>query len=166
MKLWYRPKTTSLTVLAFSLMVFIWVLSGSFGACVAGSLSENLQKTIGALDGIIDLGLKLSTSLVGLAAALLIGLKGGLTLTAPVRTSLIISMLMFTQSAVYAVAWRFGIANSWLNTCLNLVTEPTMQRRYDAHLWFFIFGLISLGALVFVAAQSRGEEPTTKGDGP
>jgi hypothetical protein len=73
-------------------------------------------------------------------------------------------MLMFTQSALYAVWWRIGIATSWLNACLNLVTEETMQRRYEAHLWFFILGLISLGALVFVAAQSRSEEPSARGD--
>jgi hypothetical protein len=57
--------TTFFIVSALSLIVFIWVITASFGACVTGNMNENLQKTIGALDGIVDLGLKLSTSLVG-----------------------------------------------------------------------------------------------------
>jgi hypothetical protein len=147
-----------------SLGVLLWVLLGAFGACVSGDTGESFQKTIAALDGIADLGLKLSTSLVGLGAALLIGLKSGLTLTAPVRASLIVSMLMFTQSALYAVWWRMGIATSWLNECLNLVVEEYMQRRYEAHLGFFLVGLFSLGVLVLVAAQARREEPSSGGD--
>jgi len=71
---------------------------------------------------------------------------------------------MFTQSALYAVWWRFGIATSWLNKCLNLVDEDFMQRRYEAHLGFFLLGLFSLGVLVFVAAFARREEPSPKGD--
>jgi hypothetical protein len=147
-----------------SLGVLLWVRYGSFGACVFGDTDESFQKTIAALDGIADVGLKLSTSLVGFGAALLIGLKAGLTLTVPVRTLLLISMLMFTQSALYVVWWRLGIATSWLNSCLNLAVEDFMQRRYEAHLWFFLLGLIFLGALVFAAAIARREEPLTKED--
>jgi hypothetical protein len=161
LKFWEHPVATVLIALALSLLVLLWVWWGSFGACVTGSMDDNLQKTIAALDGIVDLGLKLSTSLVGFGAALLIGLKGGLTLTSSVRTSLLLSMLMFTWSALYAVVWRFGVANMWLNKCLNLVIEQTMQRRYEAHILFFVLGLISLFALVLVAVQSRSK--TTPG---
>src|ERR1700683_2771596 len=68
---------------------WIWTMEGSF-VCVVSEPSDRFLKTIVALDGIADLGLKFSTSLVGFAAALLIGLKSGLSLTAPVRTSLIV----------------------------------------------------------------------------
>jgi hypothetical protein len=164
MKLRDWSPTIVLTVVGVvSLGAFLWAWFGSFGACVYGQTDESYQKTIAALDGIADLGLKLSTSLVGFGAALLIGLKGGLSLTAPVRTFLLISMLMFTQSALYAVWWRIGIAESWLNDCLNLVVEDHMQRRYQAHLWFFVLGLASLGALVFVASLARRGEVSQKG---
>jgi hypothetical protein len=138
--------------LVLSLSALAWVSLATFGACVSGDLNESYQKTITALDGIADLGLKVSTSLVGIGAALLIGLKTGVSLTGPVRTSLLVSMLSFTQSALYAVWWRFGIANSWLNKCLNLVVEDFMQRRYEMHLIFFLAGLFFLGLLVLFAA--------------
>lgn len=155
----YRHSAIVAAVIMGSLGLFIWTSLGSFGACVVGDLNENFQKTIAALDGIADLGLKLSTSLVGFGAALLIGIKTGVSLTTPVRTALLVSMLMFVQSALYAVWWRFGIATSWLNKCLNMVAEDFMQRRYEAHLIFFLLGLISLGALVIIAIQVRREEP-------
>jgi hypothetical protein len=120
--------------------------------------SENFQKTIAALDGIVDLGLKLSTSLVGFGAALLIGLKGGLTLTVPVRTSIFLALLMFIQSAFSAVAWRIGIANSWLNKCLNMVVEDYMQRLYGLHLVFFLSGLLFLLILIIVVILSSDEK--------
>lgn len=141
-----------LTIIIVSSGVFLWTASGSFNACMPGQESATLEKTITTLDGILDVGLKLSTTLVGFAAALLIGLKSGLSLSTPVRVSLLVSTLLFTQSALYAVWWRLGMANNWLNQCPELVIEPFMQRRYEAHLGFFLVGLISLGVLVFVAA--------------
>jgi hypothetical protein len=71
---------------------------------------------------------------------------------------------MFTQSALYAVWWRLGVATSWLNKCPNLVVESYMQRRYEAHLWFFLLGLISLGVLVFVAAVAPRPGPSVRED--
>jgi hypothetical protein len=155
-----------IVVTAFLLVaaVWIWTMNGSFVCVINDKPSDRFLKTIVALDGIADLGLKFSTSLVGFAAALLIGLKSGLSLTAPVRTSLVVSMLMFTSSALYAVWWRYGIAESWLNQCLNMVVEDDMKRRYVAHLGFFAAGLFSMGALVFFAALARREAPSPMGD--
>jgi hypothetical protein len=163
----FGPWSTIIVVTAtilVSLGVFLWAMYGSFGACVRGETSDSFQKTIAALDGIVDLGLKLSTTLVGFGALLLIGLKSGLSLTAPVRAFLLVSTLLFCQSALYAVWWRLGIAQSWLNECLNMVVEDNMQRRYVAHLGFFLLGLFSLSVLVFVAALNRREETSTRGD--
>jgi hypothetical protein len=114
-------------------------------------------KAIAALDGIVDLGIKLSTTLVGLGAALLIGWKSGLKLTIPVKLIVIIASLLLIQSTLYAVWWRFGIAELWLNDCLELVAEPRLDRRYQAHFYFFLSGLISLGVLVVVAVISKME---------
>jgi hypothetical protein len=140
-----------------SIAFLIWVLRGSFVACVRGTTSEDLQKTIAALDGIADVGLKLSTTLTGLGAAVLIGLKKGLKLTPSIRVSLLVSSLLFAQSAFYAVWWRRGIAESWLNDCLDLVTEPILERPYEAHLVFFLLGLFSMGVLVVIASIGKAQ---------
>jgi len=150
----------------FSLGGFVWVLNGSFGACVRGGTDDSLQKTITALDGIVDLELKLSTAIIGFVAALFVGLKGGLNMTAPVRISLLVSAALFVQSALYSVWWRFGIAQSWLNACLNMVAEDNMQRRYEAHLGLFLLGLLSLGGVVFIAALTGQVKLSTPGSDP
>jgi hypothetical protein len=140
-----------------SIAVYVFVLNGSF-ACIRGTLGEHYQKTITALDGTVDLGLKLSTTLVGFGAALLIGIKDRLRMSPGVRIAVLVSTLLFTQSALYAVWWRLGVAESWLNECLNLVIEPNLQRRYQAHFDFFLAGLLSLAVLVIAATF-----PTPKG---
>lgn len=151
----YRVKAFPVAVwtilILFSCAIFVWNYIAPFGICVRGSLGTTLEKTISALDSITDLSLKLSTTLVGVGAGVLIGLKSGIALTRPIRHLLIVSALLFTQSALYSVWWRLGIANSWLNDCLNVITEAALQRRYEAQLLFFILGLISLGGLVVVA---------------
>src|SRR5262249_52868280 len=138
---------------------FVW--NASFGACVRGNLAENYQKTISALDGTVDLGLKLSTTLVGFGAALLIGIKDSVRMTPTLRVLVLVSTLLFAQSALYGVWWRLGVAESWLNECLNLVTEPNLKQRYLAHFDFFLAGLISLGFVVIAASWPRTEN--TKG---
>jgi hypothetical protein len=128
-------------------LTYSWVAAGSFKVCTPQD-SDNYVKMVAALDSIVDLGIKLSTTLVGLGAALLIGWKSGLRLTFPIKVILIIASLLLIQSALYGVWWRFGIAELWLNDCLELVTQPRLGRRYEAHFYFFLSGLISLGALV------------------
>jgi hypothetical protein len=144
-------------VIATSLAVFWYVFNASFGACARGTLGENYQNTIKALDGTIDVGLKLSTTLVGFGAALLIGIKDIVRMTAAVRLTVLVSTLLFAESALYGVWWRLGVANSWLNECLNLIMEPSLQRRYLVHFDFFLLGLLSLGLVVITATFARPE---------
>ncbi len=145
-------------VIVSSLVVFWFVWNASFGACVRGSVGESYQKTISALDGTVDLGLKLSTTLVGFGAALLIGIKDSVRMTPTLRVLVLVSTLLFAQSALYGVWWRLGVAESWLNECLNIVTEPRLKERYLAHFYFFLAGLFSLGLVVIVASWPRTGE--------
>jgi hypothetical protein len=145
------PIVTLSAVILLSALLYYWVREGSFKVCTPQAPEEKYQKTIAALDAIVDLGLRLSTTLVGLGAALLIGLKSGLKLTGPIKILIIVSAVFFVQSALYAVWWRFGIAELWLNECLELVSEPWLDRRYQAHFYFFLAGLLSIGVLVISA---------------
>jgi hypothetical protein len=142
-------------LICLSAVTYFWIAAGSFSVCTPQESVDPYAKTIAALDGIVDLGLKLSTSLVGLGAALLIGWKAGLKLTFPIKVMILIATLLLIQSALYAVWWRLGVAELWLNECLELVTQPRLGRRYEAHFYFSLAGLISLGVLVIGALFSE-----------
>src|SRR5215813_6895715 len=97
-------------VIVASLVAFWFVWNAPLGVCVRGNLADNYQKTISALDGTVDLGLKLSTTLVGFGAALLIGIKDSVRMTPALRLLVLVSTLLFAQSALYGVWWRLGVA--------------------------------------------------------
>ena len=120
-------------------VTWAWALKGTFGACVKGSTSEYLQRTIATLNDTIDLGIKLSVTLVGVGAAALIGFRTGIRLTNGMKMLLLLCVLLFGQSAMAGVAWR--LPNSWLNQCLNLITEDIMQRLFEICFAFFLAGL-------------------------
>ena len=84
-------------------LAYVWVAAAS--RCAPQESQDTYAKTIAALDGIVDLGLKLSTSLVGLGAAVLIGWKAGLNLTFPIKVIILAATLLLIQSALYAV-WQ------------------------------------------------------------
>lgn len=144
-----------------SAAVYYWVLTSPSGVCIPGTVGDHHEKTVAALDATVDLGLKLSTSLVGLGAAALIGLKTGFRLTAATRLFLFMAILFFAQSALCGIWWRLEIANGWLNQCLNIVVHPRLQSRYQAHFSFFLLGLFTLGALVAVSAMRWPDKPLT-----
>src|SRR5436190_2144894 len=73
------------------------VLSTKYGGCEKGETGDALQKTIATLDATIELGLKLSVSLVAAGAALLVGLKSGVRMTAWVRALLLVTIFLFGQ---------------------------------------------------------------------
>lgn len=156
-----RAIWTGLT-LAFSVLcgvlLYSWVADGSFRVCVPEKLTDEVTKTIEGLDKVIDVGLTLSTSLVGLGAALLIGLKSGMRMSLPNQIIVLIAMLFFLQSALYAIWWRLGVVEIRLNQCFQLINQDILERKFAAHFAFFVLGLISLGALV-MSAVITGPEP-------
>jgi hypothetical protein len=134
-----------------------------FNACpvILPEKADRYQKTIAALDSIIDLSIKLATALVGLGAAILIGLKSGVRLRPIVRSFILLATICFTQSSLYAVWWRMGVAELWLNDCPSLISALRLTSRYDAHFYFFLAGLIMLALVITGAVFS---EPEIKGD--
>lgn len=154
-------------ILVGSSAVYVWVASGSAFVCTPlddPSKVEKYAKTIAALDQVVDLGIKLSTTLAGLGAALLLGLKAGMRSTPVMRLCILFSTILFVQSALYAIWWRTGIAELWLNDCPTLVAETRLQYRFNAHFYLFVGGLISIGLLVIGAIFTTPTEPSTSGD--
>lgn len=134
-----------------SLATWGWAWTGGFGACVKGSTGSTLTNTVAVLQDTMDLGVKLSVTLVGAGAALLIGLKQGVQLHYSVKTLLLFAVLLFGQSALTAIFWKLRIANSWMNGCLNLVSEPFAQRMFEASFGFFLAGLVVSLAMVLAS---------------
>src|SRR6266851_1890940 len=95
-----------------SFVAYLFVESGSpFKVCIPteGPATEQHQKAIAALDGVADIGIKLSTTLVGIGAAVLLGFKSGLKLTIPIRIIILFAAACFLQSTLYAVLWRLRV---------------------------------------------------------
>jgi hypothetical protein len=138
-----------------SIAIYFLVESGShFSVCVPteGSATTQTGEAIKSLDAIADVGIKLSTTLVGLGAAILLGFKSGLNLTTSIRALILLATTCFAESALYAILWRMRIAELWINDCLSLVTESRLQYRFTAHFAFFLAGLACLAVLVISAA--------------
>ncbi len=137
-----------------SIVIFYLVESGSpFRVCVPteGAATTQHEQAIKSLDAVADIGIKLSTTLVGIGAAILLGFKSGLTLTTSIRGSILLATMCFLESALYAVLWRMRIAELWINDCLGLVVEPRLQYRFTAHFAFFLAGLFFLAFLLISA---------------
>jgi hypothetical protein len=138
-----------------SLAVLAWVAAGTFRVCVPPKLGTSVDhyvKMFAALDAIVDLDIKLATTLTGLGAAILLGLRSGVALTNTIRVWILAASLLFALSALCALWWRFHVAEMWLNNCLDIVTEARSMRRFQAHFYFFGLGLFALGIVVVRAA--------------
>jgi hypothetical protein len=151
-----------LLAMAFSAAIWIYAAAGNF-VCATGTIDEHYQRTVAALDGTVALTIQIATTLVGFGAAALIGLNMGMTVTARVRMLLAASVLMFAQAAICASWWRFGIAQAWFNKCLSLVAEGYLHNRFQAHLLFFMGGLLMLGMLVIASAIIGKNENAKEG---
>jgi hypothetical protein len=139
-----------------SAIALYWALNGDAGVCVKGETGDFLQKTATALDGTVELGLKLSTALIGGGVAILIGISSGVRMSTYSRTTLLVAMLLFGESALLGIWWRLGIANAWFNECLNLISSAAMQRMFNGTLYFFLAGLAIALLTILMAAAQRG----------
>jgi hypothetical protein len=145
-----------------SFVIYQYVGSGTFDVCAVAEFKEEQKKTIASLDAIVDLSLKLSTTLVGFGAAALIGLKSGLKLSSLVRFSIVVATIFFAESALYAIWWRLGIAEVFYNECFKLISSPRLQLRFSWHLYFFTLGLFAMTVIVLeVLFRPREKEMDT-----
>jgi hypothetical protein len=151
---WWLALPAIATIVSAITFFFAWTTKQGSCAIEAG-VDENLRATIETLNSVIELGLTLSTGLVGLGAALLIGIQGNLTITRSVITITFLSMMALAQSILYGVWWKIGIANLWFDGCLADVASPALQTRYLAHFYFMLAGMAFLGLLVMWASIQR-----------
>jgi hypothetical protein len=139
-----------------SAVVFLFIYSGEEPpGCGQNEFTAAQKMTVASLDAMIDLGLKLSTALVGFGAAALLGIKVSLDLPPMMRLSIALGTMLFVQSAFYAFWWRYGLAQVHLDQCFELLLTPKLQYRFNAHFFFFAMGLIAIGVVVVRAAFKK-----------
>ena len=131
--------------------------------CNRGGPDEPYKQTVEFLSGILELGLSLSTALVGLSAALLIGLQGSLKLNRLSMSVVLIAMICLASAIVCGVLWKFQIANLWFNACYHLVSTSRIQSFYQAHFMFFLSGVILIGIVVALVGFERLKESSSGG---
>lgn len=149
-------------VFAICVVIYLHVANGSFSVCAVGAFTDEQKHTITSLDSIVDLSLKLSTTLVGFGAAALIGLKSGIRLSPLMRLSVVIATILFAQSALYAIWWRVGVADVYFNKCFTIIAAPRLQLRFEWHIYFFMLGLAAIAILVVEALfRKPQQEPDT-----
>jgi hypothetical protein len=142
------PIAVLILMAGVSSLAFYFVSGRTMGVCPVEEVKDLQLKTVATLTDIVDLGLKLSTALVGFGAAALVGFKTEVKLSRLMRAMLVTSVLLFAQSALYGVWWRFGIAQMYLNECLAMITAAALQWRFQAHVYFFMLGICAVGLLV------------------
>jgi hypothetical protein len=145
------PIAILVLIAGISSAIFVFISGRQLGVCPVEEVTDLQLKTIATLTDIVDLGLKLSTALVGFGAAALVGFKTEVKLSGFMRVMLVASILFFAQSALYGVWWRFGIAQMYFIECLAFITAPALQWRFQAHVYLFMIGMCAVGILVLGA---------------
>lgn len=144
--------------LLISAAIFLIVNSGDFPPCpVDPKFTDTQKSTIASLESVIDLSIKLATALVGFGAAILIGFKSEVKLSPWMRVSITIATILFAQSALYAVWWRLGVSDVYLNECFAIIQSGFMRLRYQWHMYFFMAGLGAV-SLIVLEALLRGKQ--------
>lgn len=141
-----------------SAFLLFWIWNGKVEACEVGKTGEYLQKTFETLDATVNYVITWSVTIIGASAAILLGLKSGMRLTAWSKALLLIVSALFLQAAGAGVYWKLQLANSWLNRCLNLIYQPQVTRAFDGMLYFLTAGLILSFVLVCVAARTQASK--------
>ncbi|MCO6177463.1 hypothetical protein [Ciceribacter sp. RN22] len=145
-------------IVIYSLWRFHVVPPMHIGVCDPTVPNEQYQKTVELLDSIVQLGLTLATGLIGLCAALMIGLQGGLRMTPRNVTFLVGSVICLAQAIIYGIWWKMGVANLWFNECWEKIDADFLQYRYSNSYYFFMLGIALISILVVVTALQRSEE--------
>jgi hypothetical protein len=152
-------------ILIPSIAVVVYGSTREVALCVVAEGQERYEAPAEFLSGVLDLTLALSTSLVSLGAALLIGLHSNVRLTPAGATCLFVALVALAQSAGYGVWWKLHLANLWFNECYNQIASPHVQWVYQAHFALLIFGIVSIALLVgFLSLSQLAGTPKGEGD--
>lgn len=125
------------------------------GGVCAPSSSEQTKQTFDILNQVIDLDLTLCTAIIGLCAAILLGIQADIKITRLVFALISLAIVALSEAIFYAIWWKFAIANLWFDGCASQLDSPALQNPYVAHFWAMGVGILFLGLLVVAKALER-----------
>lgn len=131
--------------------------------CTLGAAVERYKETVDFLSTTMELVLSLSTGILGLSAAILIGIQGNLKLTNASMLFILLSMINLSASVLCAILWNFQISNLWFNRCYELVGTMRIQALYQMHFYFFLIGVLLLAVVVALVGFERLKETASGG---
>jgi len=139
-----------------SVLYLISNLSEKYGVCAIAAEPTTAQtKTVEFLNGMIELGLTLSTGLIALSAALLLGIQGPVKVTRGVLNVLCLSVFFLCQSVLYGFLWKFRVSKLWFNECWQKLDSTALQSVYTAHYVMLFSGILFFSLLVVWVALNR-----------
>ena len=147
---WARVVALALVAaVCFSGWVFWQVESTALSACPVQKEATSLHETTRViLTSIIDFDIALATTLVGLTAALLLGVNKAFKLTPWAVILLLYAIGSFTQAAIYSTYWKSRVALVWYAGCPSSLVSDFVQRPYTWHVNFFLLGVLALSVMV------------------
>jgi hypothetical protein len=154
-------------VLVASLGAMLVVVPEHLETAAAGcrsveKLGEMDKAVIDQIEKMVDLGLKLSTALAALSAALVLGLKKAFRLTPAARICLAASSCCFSVSTYFGFSLKRELAELFVIGCAKLYALDPVQDRLLAHYYFFVGGVSLFAGLVvmeaFAPARKGAEE--------
>lgn len=132
-----------------SMVIGVYIWNMSEGTCpVSKEVDSQLQLAADLLNGVLELNLTIATALVGLGAAVLVGLQWNIRLTSFVFVLILLSIFALSQAILYAFLWKIAVANLLFNECLAGLDSDAVQTRYMAHFYAMIVGIGLLAAVV------------------
>jgi hypothetical protein len=126
-----------------------------FQGCAVSELKDPLKLAIEQYAETIQTLLTLSTTLVALEAAVLLGFQKGLRLTEGRRILILLSTVAFVLAAYFAVLWKSRLGNILYQGCPTLLADGTMRYPFTATSYAFFAGLLLIGFVVWSAAFER-----------
>jgi hypothetical protein len=143
---------------------FYYIIRTPPDDCVPPDVPNQLsEQTMQYLNGVIEFDMTLGTGLIGLGAALLIGLQGNVQITFWRITWIFLAMISLAQSLVYAILWKLAVANLVYNDCWGNISSALVQSRFSGHLYFLLAGVGFMAAMVLLLAYGRLTEQSKAG---
>lgn len=140
------------------LIVSAWSLSYDFSACAVEQYNEFVKLSLDHYSSTIDRLFTLSTALVALGSAVLLGLQQAPKIAGARRVIILASTSCFGFASYFALLWQSRLAQSLFLECPRLIADPQMQFPFQASTYFFLAGLILMAVVVsFVAFDALSE---------
>jgi|SRR5580658_1167579 hypothetical protein len=141
-------------------LVLIWAWPGEFPGCATGDLKDAQKLAVDELSDIVKWGLGIAVSICGLYGSMLLRIKSspGFTLVGNLLAAAIV--ICFAWSTYFALIWRQLLVEALYENCVTLISNPWLERPFDAFTDFFVagLGLIALMAVLLMFA-SRSSRP-------